>query len=109
MQNKVKGYRAERKMRLILEGYGWKVVRAGGSLGEYDIIAFKEGKCIFFQVKSTGREVFYYYGYPEDTYEGFPFRLIVDFGRGCVRVLKPKKTVRKDDGEDFSEFVRSQS
>lgn len=109
MQNKIKGYRVERKLKLFLEKNGWRVVRAGGSLGEYDIISFKNGKCIFFQVKSTHRDTFYYYGYMEDTYEAFPFRLVVDFGRGCIRVLKPKKVVHKDDGEDFISFVNSNS
>ncbi len=105
MRNKIKGYRAERKMKLMLEKRGWKVVRAGGSLGEYDIISFKKGKCVFFQVKSTNKDTFYYYGYMRDTYEKFPFRLIVDFGRGCTRVLKPQKIVHKDDGMDFAGFV----
>ncbi|MCL5009535.1 MAG: hypothetical protein M1433_00945 [Candidatus Parvarchaeota archaeon] len=106
MNNKAKGYRVERKMKLILEAHGWKVVRAGGSLGEYDIISFKDGKCIFFQIKSTNKKVFYYYGYSHGTYESFPFKLIVDFGRGCIRVLTPKKVVHSNDGEDFITFVK---
>ena len=78
MLNKLKGYRVERKVKLLLMQHGWKVVRAGGSLGEYDLIAFKRGKVLFFQIKSTAKEKFYYYGYSETEYEGFPFKLVVD-------------------------------
>jgi hypothetical protein len=108
MLNKLKGYRVERKIKLLLMRYGWKVVRAGGSLGEYDLIAFKKSKCIFFQIKSTSKDRFYYYGYMRSEYEGFPFRLVVDFGRNVIRALKPKKIVSKSDGEDIDLFLHSQ-
>lgn len=105
MLHKLKGYRAERKAKLLLMKYGWKVVRAGGSLGEYDLIAFREGKCVFYQVKSTQKNRLYYYGYSQPEYAGFPFRLLVDFGRGVLRVLEPKRTVDKTDGEAFEEYL----
>lgn len=109
MLNKVKGYRVERKIKLLLIEHGWKVVRAGGSLGEYDLIAFKNRRCIFFQIKSTSKDKFYYYGYPKADYEGFPFKLVVDFGGGTIRVLSPEKSVSKDTGEDILDFVRRET
>lgn len=108
MLNKLKGYRVERKIKLLLIKYGWKVVRAGGSLGEYDLIAFKQGKCLFFQIKSTSKEKFYYYGYMKEEYEGFPFRLVVDFGRGTTRVLIPRSMIKKEDGQDITEFLQKE-
>lgn len=39
--NYQRGYRAEIKVRRHLEDSGWKVVRAGGSKGEADLVAFK--------------------------------------------------------------------
>jgi Holliday junction resolvase len=101
----MKGYRAERNIKLTFIKRGWKVVRAGGSLGEYDIIAFKDGKCIFVQIKSTSKNKFYYYGYMEDTYEGFPFRLAVHFDRGKTRITIPQKVVSQEDGIDLEEFL----
>ncbi|MCL4399153.1 hypothetical protein M1293_01405 [Candidatus Parvarchaeota archaeon] len=106
MSNKSKGYRIERKLKLKLMDLGWKVVRAGGSLGEYDLIAFKDGRCVFFQIKSTTKPKLYYYGYMKEEYEKFPFRLVVDFGRGSVRVLSPQKVISPDDGVDFEEFIK---
>ncbi|MCW1293984.1 MAG: hypothetical protein QXJ12_01050, partial [Candidatus Parvarchaeota archaeon] len=94
MFNNKKGYRVERKIRLILSKYGWSVVRSGGSLGEYDLVAFKRRRCVFFQVKSTSKDTFYYYGYSKPSIFGFPFLLIVDFGYGNIRVLKPKKKIK---------------
>ena len=105
MFNKMKGYRAERNVKLNFIKRGWKVVRAGGSLGEYDIIAFKNGICIFLQIKSTNKHKFYYYGYMEDKYAGFPFRLVVHFSRGRTVVLPPKKIISEDEGEDIDTFI----
>ena len=103
--NKKKGYRIERKIRLIFEKYGWKIVRAGASLGEADLICIKNRKCILLQIKSTKKETFYYYGYSKNKIEGFPFYLIVDFGFGKIRVLNPKQKVAIGDGIDLKEFL----
>ncbi len=105
MSSKTKGYRIERKIKHLFEENAWKVVRAGGSLGEYDLIAFKNGRCLFMQIKSTSRNKLYYYGYTNDSYESFPFRLVVDFGRGTTRVLPPQRVVGKTDGLDIKEFL----
>ena len=105
MFNKMKGYRAERNVKLSFIKRGWKVVRAGGSLGEYDIIAFKNGKCIFLQIKSTNKRKFYYYGYMEKDYAGFPFKLVVHFRRGRTVVVAPQKIVSENDGEDIDSFI----
>lgn len=101
-----KGYRVERKIRLMLSESGWHVIRSGGSLGEYDLIAFKRKKCVFFQVKSTAKKSLYYYGYSKPSFFGFPFLLVVDFGYGNIRILKPKKRVRSTEGEKFKEYLR---
>ncbi len=101
----MKGYRSERNVKLLFIKRGWKVVRAGGSLGEYDIIAFKDGRCIFIQIKSTGNKKFYYYGYMNDSYEGFPFRLVVHFDRGKTIITPPIKIISENDGVEIEEFL----
>jgi len=105
---KWKGYRVERKIRLMLEQNGWKVVRSGGSLGEVDLVCLKNGKVVLLQIKSTNRKELYYYGYDSSIYEGFPFYLVVDFGYGNIRVVKPKKVVKEGDGVTFEEFLNSE-
>ena len=60
--SKKKGYRTERKIKNIFEKYGWKVIRAGASLGEADLVCIKNKKCLLIQVKSTRNKIFYYYG-----------------------------------------------
>jgi len=101
-----KGYRVERKIRLLIEAEGWKVIRPGASLGEADLVCLKEGKCMTIQVKSTKKKKFYYYDYMEPKLTGFPFYLVVDFGYGKIRILKPQKIVTPVDGQDFKEFLK---
>ena len=102
---KRKGYRVERKIRILFEKNGWRVIRAGGSLGEADLVCLKRGKVIFLQIKSTKKDQLYYYGYRKSSLEGFPFYVVVDFGYGKIRILKPKRTITKEDGEDLSFFL----
>lgn len=104
---KRKGYRVERNIRKKMESKNWKVVRAGASLGQADLICIKNRKCILLQIKSTKKKKFYYYEYLEKTLEGFPFYLVVDFGYGNIRILPPQKTVSKDDGVDFENFLQN--
>jgi Holliday junction resolvase len=103
---KRKGYMVERKIRQMFEAIGWKVVRAGASLGESDLICIRKKKCVLLQIKSTKKKIFYYYDYMEDKLEGFPFYLIVDFGYGKIRILKPRKKIKVTDGQDLKEFLR---
>lgn len=105
MKNKMKGYRSERKIKLLLKDRGWEVVRAGGSLGYYDLIAFKDGKCAFFQIKSTKKRTFYYYGYKDILLMGFPFFLVVDFGKGNIRISQPVNRLNDSEGADFEAFL----
>ncbi len=107
MHTKRKGYRVERKIRLFFQKSGWTVIRAGASLGEADLICLKNGKCILLQIKSTSKKTFYYYGYNNPTFEGFPFFLIVDFGYGKIRVLQPKQKIKIPDGQSLGEFLRN--
>ena len=102
---KKRGYRVERKVRLLLEKHGWKTLRAGASLGEADIICVKAGKCMLLQVKSTKKKKLYYYEYMRPELEGFPFFIVVDFGYGKVRVLPPQKQAIESDGTDLKEFL----
>ena len=102
---KTKGYRAERKVRLMFEKAGWNVVRAGASLGEADLICIKNKKCVLLQIKSTKKKTFYYYDYIESRLEGFPFFAIVDFGYGKIRIVKPKHKIKIADGKDLKEFL----
>lgn len=103
---KRRGYRVERKIRLIFEKHGWKTIRAGASLGEADIVCIKNGKCVLLQVKSTKKKKFYYYEYLKPELEGFPFMLVVDFGYGKIRVLSPRNSVSREEGEDLKEFLK---
>jgi hypothetical protein len=103
--SKKKGYRVERKIRKIFEKYGWKVVRAGASLGEADLICIKNKKCILLQVKSTRKDIFYYYGYSSKDFEGFPFYVVVDFGYGKIRITRPKQKITLKEGEDLEAFL----
>lgn len=103
--SKKKGYRVERKIRKLFEKHGWRVVRAGASLGEVDLICIKNKKCILLQVKSTNKEVFYYYGFSSKNFEGFPFYLIIDFGYGKIRITKPKQKITLEDGQDIENFL----
>ncbi len=105
VNSRKKGYRVEWKIRKILEARGWKVVRSGASLGEADLICFKNRKCLMLQIKSTAKKKFYFDEYMEKNLEGFPFYLIVDFGYGKIRVLHPQRVVSKDDGKDLHEFL----
>lgn len=109
MLAKRKGYRVERNIRKEFEKNRWKVIRAGASLGEADLVCFKNRKCLFLQIKSTRKKKFYYYGFLGKTYEGFPFYLIVDFGYGRVRIIRPQKTVEIDNGESLVKFLLKSS
>ena len=103
--SRARGYRGERKIRLLFDKHGWKTVRSGASLGEADLICIKAGKCVLVQVKTTKKKKFYYYDYMKGELQGFPFYLAVDFGYGKIRILKPKKIVTPDDGTDISIFL----
>lgn len=106
MLTKRKGYRVERNIRKEFEKNGWKVVRAGASLGEADLVCIKNKKCIFLQIKSTRKKKFYYYGFLKEKYEGFPFFLVVDFGYKNIRILRPKPTVELNEGLNIFDFLR---
>jgi len=106
MTNKHKGYRTERKIRLLMEKNGWKVVRAGASLGEADLICIHRGVCVFLQIKSTKKKTFYYYEYMKKELEGVPFFVVVDFGYGKIRVLHPQPKVKISDGTPLDEFLK---
>lgn len=107
IQTKKKGYRVERKVRLLFEKYRWKVIRAGASLGEADLICIKNGKSIFLQIKSTKKKDFYFYEYMDDKLEGLPFYLVVDFGYGKIRILPPRKKVSVEDGIPLKDFLEN--
>ena len=106
IHTKMKGYRAERKIRILFEKNGWRVVRSGASLGESDLICIKHSKCILLQIKSSKKKNFYYYDYMSDKLEGFQFYLVVDFGYGKIRILPPQRKVTKEDGEEIKEFLK---
>ena len=109
MLTKKKGYRTERKIRLMFERAGWRIIRAGASLGESDLICIKEGKCVLLQIKSSKKQTLYYYGYMDRFFEGFSFYLVVDFGYGKIRILQPKHKVNATDGTDINEFLNKEN
>lgn len=54
MNTKAKGARSERKVKKEQEKEGWYVVKAGGSLGLWDLVALHpNGTVKFLQVKSN--------------------------------------------------------
>jgi len=108
MFSKRKGYRIERKIRMIFEKNGWKVVRAGGSLGEADLIGIKKNKCVLLQVKSTSKKTFYFYDEFPTKIEGFSLFLVVDFGYGNIRVLPPQKKILPTSGSSLQDFLTKQ-
>ncbi|MEM7821741.1 MAG: hypothetical protein QXX38_02955 [Candidatus Aenigmatarchaeota archaeon] len=107
MYQKKKGYRVERNVKLLFEKYGWKVIRAGGSLGKADLICIKNKKCILLQVKSTKKRIFYFYGDLKKEIEGFPIFLVVDFGYGNIKILKPKKKITQEVGIPIKKFLEN--
>ncbi|MEM3393834.1 MAG: hypothetical protein QXY79_02195 [Candidatus Methanomethylicia archaeon] len=107
MYSKKKGYRTERKIRILFEKYGWKVIRAGASLGEADLICIKNKKCILLQIKSTKNKTLYFYGSLAKAIEGFPFFLIVDFGYGNIRISKPNKKILTNSGIPLKDFLEN--
>lgn len=109
ISSKRKGYIIERKIRKIFEDNGWRVVRAGGSLGEADLVCIKNGKCILLQVKSSRNRLYYYYGYMKKRLEGFPFYLAIDFGYNKIKILSPKKKISKEDGIDLKTFLTNKN
>jgi Holliday junction resolvase len=102
---KRKGYRIERNVKLEFEKKKWRVIRAGGSLGEADLICIKRGKCILLQIKSTTKGRLYYYGFLRKELEKFPFFIVVDFGYGNVRILHPKPKINPRDGIALKDFL----
>jgi len=90
---------------MMFDKYGWKTVRSGASLGEADLICIKNGRCLLIQVKTTKKKKFYYYDYSKPSLEKIPFRLVVDFGYGKIRIMKPQKIVEPSDGEDLKTFL----
>lgn len=107
MHTKRKGYRVERKLRTTFQKSGWTVIRAGASLGEADLICLKDKMCILLQIKSTSKKTFYYYGYMDPTFEGFPFFLVVDFGYNKIRIMPPRQKIAIDDGIGIVDFLKS--
>ena len=103
---KRKGYRVERKIRIRFEQTGWKVIRAGASLGDADLICIKQGKCILLQIKSSKKQALYYYGYMGKKLEGFSFYLVVDFGYGRIRILNPRHKTGITDGLGLDDFLK---
>jgi Holliday junction resolvase len=53
VNTKAKGSRNERRSRDLLEATGYRVTKAGGSLGAWDIIAIGSTDFIVVQVKSN--------------------------------------------------------
>lgn len=107
-KTKQRGYRVERKIRMMFEKYGWKTIRAGASLGEADIVCIKSGECLLLQIKSTkGKKRLYYYEYMKPKLEGVPYFVVVDFGYGKIRITKPKKILSQGEGVDLKKFLKN--
>jgi Holliday junction resolvase len=55
MNRKAKGSRNERKSKALLEDWGYKVCKSGGSLGEFDLIGIKKSGIMLVQCKTNRR------------------------------------------------------
>mgnify|MGYP001608289870 CR=1 FL=1 len=55
MNNKAKGSRCERKIKKLLETTGYFCVKAGGSLGIFDLLCFNKKEMKLIQSKSGKR------------------------------------------------------
>ena len=55
INTKRKGNRNERRTKKLLEATGYRGVKSGGSLGEFDLIMMGPGSCRLIQVKSNRR------------------------------------------------------
>ena len=53
MNTNAKGARLERRTRKILEERGYKVTRAGGSFGVWDLVAIGQFNVVLIQVKAN--------------------------------------------------------
>lgn len=53
MKAKAKGARNERRARALLESSGYTVIRAGASVGLFDLVAFGRNGIALVQVKSN--------------------------------------------------------
>lgn len=53
MNTKGKGWRSEHKTMKLLEAIGFDCIRAGASLGRFDIIAWNKKEIKFIQVKTN--------------------------------------------------------
>jgi hypothetical protein len=102
---KRKGYLVERKVRMILHRQGWVTVKSGGSLGFADLVCLKKGKCVLMQVKSTRKPVLYTGKIPLEV-QGFPLRVVVDFGYGNIRVFNPGERMSNREGIPLKEFLK---
>lgn len=54
VNSKRKGTRTEHKARRLLEATGYTVLKAGGSLGSFDLVAYRATDVRFIQVKCNG-------------------------------------------------------
>lgn len=61
MNRKAKGNRNERRSRDLLKGQGYEVLKAGGSLGVFDLIGVSAQEILLVQVKTNawppGKEI----------------------------------------------------
>jgi hypothetical protein len=44
----------------------------------------------------------------KDTYEGFPFFLVVDFGYGNIRMMVPTNVVKDDSGIQIEDYLNKE-
>lgn len=104
---KRRGTRTEYSVRDMFREAGWAVIRSGGSLGPVDLVCMKEGDVVLVQVKrKAGRPLYIADGVPQRL-QGFRVMLVVDFGRGNLRVTPRRHKVKPQDGIPLREFLAS--
>jgi len=101
-----RGYKTEWKIRNFFEKRGWLVVRSAGSIGISDLVCFKNGKCIFLQIKKSRNKKVYIYDkkYLVKNVAGFPYYIVVDFGYGKIKVFEPSRILEENNGEYLESF-----
>ncbi len=98
-QLKRRGTRSEYLVRDMFRKHGWVVVRSGGSLGPVDLVCMKDGVVRLVQVKSCKASSMYFKEDIPDKITGFQVLVIVNFGRGNIRVIPHhKRKASKRDG-----------
>jgi len=96
-------------VRDVFRKHGWVVIRSGGSLGPVDLVCIRDGSIMLVQVKSSkGSQIYLGEEIPEKLM-GFQLLIVVNFGRGNIRVVPHKKKASVNEGTLLEYYLQAQS